>query len=362
MGSYGLLAISLIAQGYPISDVKSLPQPVPPELNSARSTLPQILDFASNLLAASFPTVETFAPEFSSSAPSTPVSTLPKKSYPSKINRPVSGVQLYRQRLAALKMGKIYTRLPVDSFHPVWTRTKGQPTHEQWQYLLDLEARAIASGQGENRLNILLGDSLSLWFPVEFLPAGRLWLNQGISGETTHQILKRLSALKPTRPDKIYLMAGINDLRQGASDRQILENTYRILQHLRQHHPRSRAIVQSILPTRLAAISNRRIRRLNRQLEAIAERQGADYLDIYALFADDRGELRRDLTTDGLHLNRQGYRVWARSLKQTEFPQPYSIPEFLADYQNPPPLPTQKLTAYLGWLDRQTSRFILPGI
>ena len=360
MGYDCLLAISLISQGY-LSKGKPL-HPIQLEGNSTWWEFPQTLELASADRYENVPSVDLFAPEFSSSGTSLEVWTRPKKSSLLPKNRPIAGIQLYRQRLAALKVGKIYTRLPVDSFERFWTKAKGQPTHEQWTDLLDLEARAIASGQGKNRLNILLGDSLSLWFPSELLPGGRLWLNQGISGETTHHILKRLSALKPTRPDKIYLMGGINDLRRGASDRQILENIDRILQHLRQHHPQARAIVQSILPTRLDSISNQRIRRLNQHLAAIARQQGADYLDIYSLFADGRGNLRRDLTTDGLHLNRQGYQVWERSLKQAEFPQLYTIPQPLAKHQNSPLEPTQKLTAGLGWLYRQTSQFLLTRI
>lgn len=238
---------------------------------------------------------------------------------------PTSGSQLYLQRLAALKAGKLYTRLPADSFQELWAKggnTKvsalQQPTHEQWIRLLQQEAKAVAKGQGSNPLTILLGDSLSMWFPSERLPGSQLWLNQGISGENSGQILRRLSAFSQTRPDTIYVLAGINDLRQGASDDIILKNLRQIVQRLRQNHPQAQVVLQSILPTRLSAIPNQRIRNLNRQIALMAQQEGAGYLNLHSLFTDEQGQMQQDLTTDGIHLSRHGYEVWQEALKHAE--------------------------------------------
>jgi lysophospholipase L1-like esterase len=243
----------------------------------------------------------------------------------SSVSSPTSGTELYYQRFAALKAGKIYTRLPANSFQSFWTKETGKgelllqkPTHEQWIRLLEQEAKAIAKGQGANRLGILVGDSLSLWFPSERLPGGQLWLNQGISGENSGQILNRLSAFSETRPDTIYVMAGTNDLRQGASDDVILGNIRQIVSRLRQNHPQAQVVVESILPTRLSSISSDRISYLNQQIAAIAKLQGAGYLNLNALFADSQGQMRQDLTTDGIHLSRRGYEVWQDALHYAE--------------------------------------------
>lgn len=253
----------------------------------------------------------------------TSLETLPKPQSTTLL--PTSGSQLYLQRLAALKAGKLYTRLPADSFQELWAKggsTKAlvlqQPTHEQWIRLLQQEAKAVAKGQGSNPLTILLGDSLSMWFPSERLPGSQLWLNQGISGENSGQILRRLSAFSQTRPDTIYVLAGINDLRQGASDAIILKNIRQIVQRLRQNHPQAQVVLQSILPTRLSAIPNPRIRNLNQQIALIAQQEGAGYLNLHSLFTDEQGQMQQDLTTDGIHLSRHGYEVWQEALRHTE--------------------------------------------
>ncbi|NJL37619.1 MAG: hypothetical protein HC899_13420 [Leptolyngbyaceae cyanobacterium SM1_4_3] len=234
---------------------------------------------------------------------------------PIRLPRPSSGSQLYQQRLAALSAGRTYTRLPVDSFYESWSNATQQPTYEQWTGLLGQEARAIASGQGNNRLTVLVGDSLLLWYPPEQLSSDRLWLNQGISGDTTAGILRRLSAFSQTRPDTIHIMAGINDLRQGATDEAVLTNLRQIMRQLRQTHPRAQVIVHSILPTRLAALPTERIYRLNQNIEAIAHQENVNYLDLQPNFIGTDGILRRELTTDGLHLSRNGYAVLQAALR-----------------------------------------------
>ncbi|MBE9208109.1 G-D-S-L family lipolytic protein [Nostoc sp. LEGE 06077] len=239
---------------------------------------------------------------------------------PQPSNLPLtSGYQLYYQRLAALKTGQIYTRISDDSPSFSESNKQHQLTYEDWKSLLALEAKAVTKGQGNNHLSIMVGDSLSMWFPPEKLPSGKLWLNQGISGDTSGGILKRLGAFSATRPEIIYIMAGINDLRKGVNDESILQNHRQIIRRLRKEHPNAQIIVQSILPTSLPTISNSRIRQINFQLSLIAKQEGANYLNIHDWFTDFEGNLRLELTTDGLHLSQEGYDVWRSALEQVEY-------------------------------------------
>jgi lysophospholipase L1-like esterase len=233
--------------------------------------------------------------------------------------RLISGSQLYYERLAALKAGYIYTRLANDKLQSLLiTRTKSNLTYQDWKILLALEAKAMAKGQGNNRLSIMVGDSLSLWFPTNGLPSGKLWLNQGISGDTSTGILRRLSAFSSTKPEVIYIMAGVNDLRKGTSDKVIISNHRQMVRRLKRTHPNSYIIIQSILPTRLPKIPNSRIRNINTQLARIAKEEKVNYVNLHKWFADFKGDLRQDLTTDGLHLSLDGYEVWQAAIEQIE--------------------------------------------
>ncbi len=200
-----------------------------------------------------------------------------------------------------------------------------QLTYQEWVNILKQEAK-VAADQRPPHLSILAGDSLSLWFPPELLPEGKNWLNQGISGETSNGLLKRLKIFDRTQPELIFVMIGINDLIGGMSDGVILDNQRQIISYLQKAHPTAQIIVQSILPhgaeeatwkgrEKLQTIANSRIRQLNQQLRSISTKKGVKYLDLYPLFTNKQGNLRREFTTDGLHLSPEGYIVWRSALQ-----------------------------------------------
>ncbi|NEQ49225.1 MAG: lysophospholipase [Leptolyngbya sp. SIO3F4] len=216
---------------------------------------------------------------------------------------------------------------------PSISGTRQRLDYQQWVALLGQEMATMAA-KNPDHLTILLGDSLSLWFPAELLPGRRVWMNQGISGEKTHSLLDRLHLLDVADVDTIFLMIGINDLIWGQSDQQFLANYRNIMDYLVQQHPETQVVVQSILPHGAEAatwesrelllnLPNERIRAMNQSLEKIANDYDAHYLELYPIFATGEGKLRPDLTTDGLHLNREGYLVWRAAIalySQLELP------------------------------------------
>ena len=220
--------------------------------------------------------------------------------------------------LMATKSGKSVPDAPVAGQRHKWN-------YQQWVTQLGREAEAAASNRPP-KLSVLAGDSLSMWFPTKLLPPDRIWLNQGISGETSVGLLKRLQLFDRTFPDTVFVMIGINDLLRGASDEGILNNQRQIIRDLRWAHPKAQVVVQSILPhsgeqstwenrDRLLAIPNSRIRGINRRLKEIATSENVSYLDLQPLFADADGNLPKELSTDGLHLNDRGYLVWRSALQ-----------------------------------------------
>ncbi|TVQ10638.1 MAG: lysophospholipase [Leptolyngbya sp. DLM2.Bin27] len=204
--------------------------------------------------------------------------------------------------------------------------------YEQWVALLAAEAQAVAAIDAP-RQTILLGDSLTLWFPDQMLPGHKTWINQAISGENTDGLRNRLHLLDDTSPEAVFMMVGINDLIWGGSAADLVYNVRMMVDYLRQTHPEARLVVQSILPhggesatwegrDRLAAIPPDLIRQVNDQLKLVAAETGADFLNLYPLFVNGDGYLRADLSTDGLHLNENGYMVWRTALalfNETDF-------------------------------------------
>ncbi|PSB31891.1 SGNH/GDSL hydrolase family protein [Stenomitos frigidus] len=255
-----------------------------------------------------------------------------------------SALLLHRSGLAGLSQVNASTAQAdttrASSFSgPVQRR---QLTYEQWVTLLRQEAK-VAAESHPKQLMVLAGDSLSLWFPPELLPPEKVWLNQGISGETSIGLLRRLQLFDQTQPKTVFVMIGINDLIRGRSAETLLANYREIVLHLKVAHPQARIVVQSILPhagsrlprsqpsphdhaapkesqavpwlPHLGLVSNGYIRQLNQALAAMAKAEGVDYLDLHPYFADAKGDLSTTLSTDGLHLSAKGYQVWRSQLQ-----------------------------------------------
>jgi lysophospholipase L1-like esterase len=126
-------------------------------------------------------------------------------------------------------------------------------------------------------------------------------------------VLERLEEVTSSRPDKIFIMIGTNDLAYLKGVDHVLANYVKILDRIEQDSPSTRVYIQSILPTDDAVHTLRKnsdIRQLNESLEAIAGERGHTYIDLYTPFAGGEGKLNPDYSIDGLHVNGAGYLLW----------------------------------------------------
>ncbi|MGV3719741.1 MAG: GDSL-type esterase/lipase family protein [Actinomycetota bacterium] len=168
---------------------------------------------------------------------------------------------------------------------------------------------------------VLVGDSITEGFEVSKYFPGRRVLNRGIGGDVIGNalppddprgVLKRLDAsVFDCAATDVFLMIGINDLNTGR-DPASMEVGYRtLLEKIKRHSPTLRVHVQSLLPTRGAhAARNAPVREFNTRLAKVTAEYGYDFLNLHPLFTDAQGELKAELTADGLHLNEAAYRVW----------------------------------------------------
>jgi lysophospholipase L1-like esterase len=163
---------------------------------------------------------------------------------------------------------------------------------------------------------IFLGDSMIQRFDLSCFNDARV-LNFGINGDHTSTLLARLDAVARKSPEKIFLMIGTNDAVVGVPELETHANLRAIINRLRRDSPGARLFVHSVLPT--AGVSGaftsnddilRRISSLNRHAAELCVGVDAEFVDMVPSFRTEEGELRPDLTTDGVHLNAEGYAVW----------------------------------------------------
>ena len=164
---------------------------------------------------------------------------------------------------------------------------------------------------------VFLGDSLTEGFDLEHyfkIPNIR---NRGISGDTTYQVRYRLEEIVKAKPAKLFLMIGINDFFQGTDEITILRHIASIIEEFQQQSPVTELYVQSILPVNESVLLtdesiNLSIFSLNDGLRLICREFQIHFVDLYADFLNDQGEMDSSYSYDGVHLSNAGYDLWAK--------------------------------------------------
>lgn len=178
-----------------------------------------------------------------------------------------------------------------------------------------------ATAQKQNALPIdtadwvFVGNSLTSNFPVEEMMGPGL-KNRGIAGNKTGDILQRIESIAQYRPAGILVEAGINDLNEKKSVKEIFINYKSIIDLIREVSPGTQIIIQSTLPvckTSLPLMPG--VDSLNNLLKECCWRYGLDYLDLHKVLRKGNG-LDSACTWDGIHLNYEGYRRWAAEVKK----------------------------------------------
>jgi lysophospholipase L1-like esterase len=176
---------------------------------------------------------------------------------------------------------------------------------------------------GENRA-VFFGDSITdIWHLGEYFP-GKPYLNRGIGGQTTPQMLVRFRQdVIDLHPKVVVILAGTNDIAGNSGPMRLedIEADFASLADLARAN-QIKVIYSSILPVHnyterakdfFAQRSPEKILELNKWLKnyCAAASNGCSYLDYFAAMVDDKGLLKKDLADDGLHPNAAGYKLMA---------------------------------------------------
>jgi lysophospholipase L1-like esterase len=185
----------------------------------------------------------------------------------------------------------------------------------------DANAALKTPAADENRV-VFFGDSITdIWKLEDYFP-GKPYLNRGIGGQTTPQMLVRFRQdVIDLHPKAVVILAGTNDIagNTGPMSLQTIEEDYSSLAELARVHG-IRVIFSSILPVHnytpksqdfYAQRSPEKILELNRWLKDYSVANGLVYLDYFTSLLDDKGLLKKDLADDGLHPNPAGYKIMA---------------------------------------------------
>ncbi|MFZ1157056.1 MAG: SGNH/GDSL hydrolase family protein [Candidatus Sulfotelmatobacter sp.] len=175
---------------------------------------------------------------------------------------------------------------------------------------------------GENRV-VFFGDSITdIWHLDEYFP-GKPYINRGIGGQTTPQMLVRFRQdVIALQPKVVVILAGTNDIAGNTGPMRLedIESDYASLAELAAAN-HIRVVFSSVLPIHnytpksqdfFAQRSPEKILALNKWLEEyVAAHPDCLYLDYFTALVDDKGLLKKNLADDGLHPNPAGFKIMA---------------------------------------------------
>ena len=148
--------------------------------------------------------------------------------------------------------------------------------------------------------------------------------NRGIIGDEVMGVYDRLHQILPGHPAKLFLLIGVNDVSHDLTTDTIVGMIRVTVERIRKESPDTKLYLQSLLPInesfgrykRLAGKTNM-IPEINKQLEELAKEKGLTYINLFPLFTEKGSNvLRAELTTDGLHLKEEGYKIWVKAIRK----------------------------------------------
>jgi len=181
----------------------------------------------------------------------------------------------------------------------------------------DENAKLAPPASGENRI-VFLGNSITEgWIrtcPDYF--AGKPYVNRGISGQTTPQMLVRFRPdVINLKPALVVILAGTNDIagNTGPSTLEmIMDNLISMAELAKANN--IKVVLSSVLPAfdypwKPGLEPAPKIIKLNEMIKNYAEKNNIVYLDYFSSMVDERNGLKKELSGDGVHPNLAGYKI-----------------------------------------------------
>ena len=190
------------------------------------------------------------------------------------------------------------------------------------------EANAkIAPPERDEERVVFMGDSITdSWKLAEYFP-GKPYINRGISGQTTFQMLIRFRPdVIQLKPKVVVILAGTNDIA-GNTGPMSLDPMHDNLASMTElaHANGIRVVLASVMPIndyvvrdgkpliRSTARPPEQILALNKWIKDYAAANGLIYLDYFSAMVNDKGFLKAELSHDGLHPTPKGYAVMQKA-------------------------------------------------
>jgi lysophospholipase L1-like esterase len=167
---------------------------------------------------------------------------------------------------------------------------------------------------------VFYGNSITIGW-LDAMPGffeGKAYINRGISGQTTPQMLVRFRQdVISLEPKAVVILAGTNDIAGNTGPmtlKQILGNLISMSQLAKTNNVE--VVLCSVLPAsdypwRPGLEPNLKIPQLNAMIKEYAENNNVIYLDYFSALVNDANGMDKELAHDGVHPTKKGYEIMA---------------------------------------------------
>lgn len=178
---------------------------------------------------------------------------------------------------------------------------------------------------------LFVGSSLMEMFPIEEMAeaAGcrQAVYNRGVGGFTTEDLLQAMDVcIYDVKPSRIFINIGTNDLSNPERTVEWLVQKYEtIITLIEEHLPKAEIYMMAYYPVNYEAASeemkpcllirnNKRIAKANEKIKKLAAAHGEKYIDVNDKLKDAFGNLKKEYTIEGMHINERGYQAIAEDV------------------------------------------------
>jgi len=148
--------------------------------------------------------------------------------------------------------------------------------------------------------------------------AGKSYIDRGIAGQTTPQMLIRFRQdVIDLKPKVVVILAGINDINgnTGPSTLEMIEDNFKSMAEIAQAN-NIHVVLSTVLPcdsiyVRPDLHPAERVVQLNVWIKKYSSDKGCGYIDYFSSLTDKKNGLKKEYTNDGIHPNKEGYSIMA---------------------------------------------------
>ncbi|QWB96446.1 hypothetical protein KHQ89_03170 [Mycoplasmatota bacterium] len=168
---------------------------------------------------------------------------------------------------------------------------------------------------------VFLGDSMVAYFPLSKFNLNHKVHNLGIPGDTTSGVLARIEQVYRLKPKQVIIHVGLNDfVLTEHKTNDIFNQLLKIYRLLNDHIKDVKVTFVNLTPINKSNYQNqmfvkyRTLEDADELNDRLLKQNIFEVIDLFESLVDEKHELKHEFTTDGIHLNELGYKLYFNKL------------------------------------------------